>query len=164
MTEVTPGADGTIAPPPAAPSTPAEAATQLAQLKADPKWTEALMRGGPEQKRTFHDLHELIDRGDNYDLAIAGEYAPGEVQSSDHVQNIGVASMLREAGVPDGEIKEFMTGHTTTKGWFDATARLYADKMSDAAWVKRFNEGGREEKRLFHQIHIVLSGGIREQA
>jgi len=49
--------------PPASPTTPSEAATQLTALKADPAWTEGLMRGGPEQTRTFHSLHELNFEG-----------------------------------------------------------------------------------------------------
>jgi hypothetical protein len=152
-----------VTPPstPAEPTTPSEAATRLTALKADPAWTKALMDGGPAQTREFHSLHELVSKGDGIDLAMSGEYAPGEVQSSDHIQNIGVASMLREAGVPDGEIKEYMAGHTTTKGWYDATARLHADKMSDAAWLARFNAGSLEEKRLFHRMHIVLTGDIK---
>jgi len=64
------------APPPAAPpASPTHAQRScdaMTALKADPAWNEGLMRGGPEQTRTFHSLHELISKGDDVDVAISG--------------------------------------------------------------------------------------------
>lgn len=123
--------DATLTPgaPPPPPSTPAEAATQLAQLKADPNFVKPFLAGGQSQLKQFKDLHELIDRGDNYDLAIAGQLAPGEVQSSDHLQNIGAASMLTEAGVHPEIVRDVLAGtHTVTAEEYAKVKQFKADK------------------------------------
>jgi hypothetical protein len=57
---------------PAAPTTPAEAATWLDTLRGDSKWTAALLSGAPAQTREFHDLHLLVAKGDSADHAMAG--------------------------------------------------------------------------------------------
>jgi hypothetical protein len=156
MTEITPAAD---APPPAPPSTPAEAATRLAEAKNNPEWRDGLLAGNPKHLNEFKTLHELIDRGDNYDLAIAGEHAPGDVQSSDHVQNIGIASMLREAGVRDEITRDVLAGtHTVTKEEYAKVKQFYADKLTDTEWTSRLAAGDRDAARQFHLIHIVLTG------
>jgi hypothetical protein len=164
MTEMTPGADGTIATPPAAPSTPAEAATRLDQLKADPAWTNALMSGGPAQTRQFHELHELVAKGDNVDMAMAGVMPDGIIQDSGQVEMAGAASMMRELGIRDEVIKEFLVGHTTTKAWYDETARYKADKMSNPEWVKKLMSGDIEARRELFLANSILTGGIKEQA
>lgn len=158
MTEATPGAD------PAPPSTPSEAATRLAEAKNNPEWRDGLLAGNPKHLNEFKTLHELIDRGDNYDLAMAGEYAPGEVQSSDHVQNIGVASLFREVGIRDEIIRDVLAGtHTVTKEEYAKVKQFKADKMTDPEWTKRLNAGDIEAKRQFHLMHIVLTGDIRDE-
>ena len=154
---VTPGADGI-------PSTPAEAATRLDQLKQDPVFREALMRGGPEQKRTFHELHELVSKGDGIDQAMSGVLPAGIIQDSAQVEMAGATAMNRELGIRDDITKEFLTGHTTTKGWYDETARLKADRMSNPEWVKRLQSGDVETRRQFREMNIVLTGGIKEKA
>jgi hypothetical protein len=151
------------APPPAAsqPSTPAEGATQLTALKADPAWTEGLMRGDPAKIKTFHELHELVAKGDGIDQAMSG-VTTGIIQDSSQVEMAGTAAMLREIGVRDELIKEFLVGHTTTKAWFDETARLKADLMSDPVWVKRLMSGDQAARRQKTLCDIVLTGGIKE--
>jgi len=154
--------DATLTPgaPPAPPSTPAEAATQLAQLKADPNFVKPFLAGGPSQLKQFKDLHELIDCGDNYDLAIAGQLAPGEVQSSDHLQNIGAASML--TGVRPEIVRDVLAGtHTVTAEEYAKVKQFKADRMTDKDWSARLLAGDSEAKREFHLMNIILSGDIR---
>ncbi|MHC2195794.1 hypothetical protein ACVJF1_008427 [Bradyrhizobium diazoefficiens] len=81
--------------PPALPSTPAEAATRLDQLKADPKWTASFLSGSPTQLQEFRDLHETIAKGnDDVSAAMAGIIP--EMPSSDLKTMAGTASMLKD--------------------------------------------------------------------
>lgn len=158
MTDATP----TPATPPAPPSTPAEAATQLAALKADPSFVKEFMSGSPTQLQKFKSLHELLDRGDNYDLAIAGQLAPGEVQSSDHVQNIGAASMLTDIGLEPAVIRQALSGKPVSKSEFDTVTKWKASALADHEFTKRLMAGDGEPRRLLTAANIVISNGFKE--
>ena len=80
------------------------------------------------------------------------------------VEMAGATAMMREIGVKDEITKEFLVGHTTTKGWYDEVARLKADRLSNPDWVKRLQSGDVETRRQFREMNIVLTGGIKEQA
>lgn len=150
---------------PAPPSTPAEAATRLDQLRADPKWTSALLSGGPVQTREFHDLHQLVSKGDDVDLAMAGVTQPGIIQSGEHMQMMGAAAMLREFGVRDEITKDVLAGtHTVTKAEHEATKQWKADHMSNPEWVKLYMGGDNEARRKMTLANIILTGGIKENA
>jgi hypothetical protein len=156
--------DASAAPATPAPSTPAEAAAKLETLRADPKWTEALLGGGLAQKNEWQNLHELAAKGDGVDLAVAGLHQPGPIQDSEHVENMGVAAMMKELGIRPEITKEFLTGHTETKKWYDEVARFKADKMSDPIWVKALMSGSIEARRQLTLCNIVLSGEIKDGA
>jgi hypothetical protein len=47
---------------PAPPSTTAEAATRLDQLKQDSAWRDGFLKGGPAQMREYGDLQALVRR------------------------------------------------------------------------------------------------------
>lgn len=150
---------------PAAPTTPAEAATRLGQLRADPKWTSALLGGAPGQTKEFHDLHRLVAKGDSVDMAMAGVLQPGGLQTSDHMEQIGGAAALREVGIADGIIKDVLTdSHTVTKAEFEATKQWKSDQMSNPDFVKLYMGGDNEARRKMTLANIILTGGIRENA
>jgi hypothetical protein len=150
---------------PAQPSTPAEAATRLDQLKADPTWTGAFLAGGPAQKKEFSDLHELVAKGDNIDMAMAGEFMSGGIQTSDHMQNMGAAASLREAGIRDEIIRDVLAGtHVVSKAEYEATRQWKADRMSDAEWTKRLMAGDNEANRKWKLANIILTGKIKEDS
>ena len=160
MTTETPAAPP--AAPPVPPSTPAEATTRLDQLKADPKWTTALLSGGPTQTKEFHDLHKLVAQGDNIDAAMSGVLPDGIIQDGATVEMASMAGHLRELGVRDEVVREYLTGHSTTQKWFDEVKKIKADRMSDTVWVKRLMSGDVEARRQLTLANIVLTGGIKE--
>jgi len=155
-----------IVPPaePAPPATPAEAATRLAALKADPKWTEALLTGGPAQTREFHQLHELVAKGDRVDQAMSGVLPAGIIRDGVVVEMQGTAEMLRELGIRDDVIRETLQGKSETKPWYDETVRWKADHMSNPDWVKRLMSGDVEARRQLMLANIVISAGVKESA
>ena len=148
---------------PAPPSTPAEAATRLDQLKADPKWTSALLSGALGQTKEFHDLHHLVAKGDSVDMAMAGVLQPGVLQTSDHMELMGGAQALRALGIQDGIIKDVLTdSHAVTKAEYEATKQWKADHMSNPEWVKLYMGGDNEARRKMALANIILTGGIKE--
>jgi hypothetical protein len=154
--------DQTIDASAAAPSTPAAAATWLAEAKSNPEWRDGLLAGNPKHLNEFKSLHEMIDRGDNYDLAIAGQLAPGEIQSSDHVQNIGAASMLTEAGVRPEIVRDVLAGtHTVTAEEYAKVKQFKTDRMSDKEWQAKLLSNDSTAKREWHLMNVVLTGDIR---
>ena len=131
MTEVVLRESDTSAPP----STSAEAAVRLDTLRADPKWTSALLGGGSEQTKEFHDLHELAAKGDSIDMAMAGVLQPGIIQTSKHMQNIGAAEMLKGLGnaarCHQGNSERADSG---AKGLLRQDRGLEQNAMSDRTW------------------------------
>jgi hypothetical protein len=158
MSDATQGA-GTLPEPPA---TPADATTQLAQLKADPNFTKPLMAGGPAQLKRFQELHEMIERGTNADVAraMAGEYMG--VNTPEHLAMMGAASMLQEAGVRPEIVRDVLAGtHTVTAAEYALVKQFKADKMTDKEWTKRLFAGDSEARRQFHLMNVVLTGNVR---
>lgn len=146
------------------PSTPAEAATRLEQLKADPTWREQFLAGNGAHKTEFHSLTALIGRGDSVDKALAGVPLDGPLQPSKHLTNIGVANALREIGIQDQIIKDVIAGtHKVSRAEYDATQRWKDLQMRDKIFVERYltNEGDAREKMTL--ANIILSGGVREE-
>lgn len=151
--------------PPAPPTTPAEAATRLDTLRADSKWTEALLSGAPAQTREFHDLHRLVAKGDDVDIAIAGALQPGGIQTSEHLEMMSGAEALRSLGVRDEIIKDVLTdNHTVTKAEYEATKQWKSDSMSNPEFVKLYLGGDNEARRKMTLANIILTGGIKENA
>jgi hypothetical protein len=143
--------------PPAPPSTPAEATTRLDQLKADPKWTEALLSGGPAQTKEFHELHELVAKGDGIDQAMAGVMQPGILQDSAHVEMVGTADMLRSMGFNSTQIRETLAGKPASQIDIDKANMWKAQNMGSKEFVTRLLSGEPEAARLLMTANIILS-------
>ncbi|KRR22635.1 hypothetical protein CQ14_30985 [Bradyrhizobium lablabi] len=159
---------GPTAPPPAPPQMPtnaADAATRLNELKSDAGWRDRYLGGGITEQREITALQEIINKGDNPDVdkAMAGLLDDAPVQRSGHMQMIGVAQMLREAGVRDEVIRETLTGKAVTQAEYDAVARLKAERLRDHAWTKEFLAGNGEHKRAMTLMNIVLSSPIKKE-
>ena len=148
---------------PAPPATPAEAATRLDQLKTDPAWMKAFLAGAGETVKQFQDLHQMIAKGDEVDAAMAGVLP--ELRTSQFMEMIGTASMLRETGIRDEIIKDVLAGtHQVTKAEYDATVRWKADHLSNAEWGKRLTSGDNEARRELALANIIITGGIKEES
>jgi hypothetical protein len=149
---------------PAPPSTPAEATTRLDQLRADPKWTEALLSGGPAQTREFHELHELVAKGDGVDMAMAGVMQPGIIQDSGHVEMANTATMLRDMGFNPKQVRETLEGKEATQADIDIATAWKAQNMNSKEFVTRLMAGEPEAARLLMAANIVLSSPVKKEA
>jgi hypothetical protein len=146
---------------PAALSTPAEAASRLGELKENTEWTGKLMAGDPAVKAEWHGLHGLAAKGDNVDMAMAGVLQPGIIQSSDHLQMIGLAEFLRERGMPEDVVKEYLSGKVaTTKEFHNRVAEWKREAMSDKDWSARLMSGDSKALKQFQIAHQILTSTI----
>ncbi len=152
-------------PAPNLPSTAAEAATRINELKADTAWRDRYLAGGLVEKREITSLQEMLNKSDNPDVdkAMAGVLDDGPFQRSEHMQMIGAAGWLRENGVKDEVIREALAGKEITQAEYDAVARLKADRMSDRAWAKEFLAGNGQHKRDMALMNIVLTSPIKKE-
>ena len=154
--------DETLGSNPTPPSTPAEAASRLGALKENTEWTGKLMSGSPAELKEFQGLHKLLSQGDTVDQAMAGEYMG--VNTPEHVEMMGAASMLREAGVRDEIVRDVLAGtHAVTKEEYAKVKEFKADKMTDNEWTKRLLAGDSEATRQFHLMNIILTGDIKDE-
>jgi hypothetical protein len=150
------------APPPAAPTTPAEAATRLDQAKADPKWTETFLAGHPERVREFHEWHALAAKGESVDRAMAGMYMEGG-NTTDHITQMGTAAVFRELGIRDEITRDVLVDkHTVTQAEYNATKVWKEDRMNDKEWVAKLMGGDREAKRKLVLANLILTGHVQQ--
>jgi hypothetical protein len=150
--------------PPAAPSTPAEAATRLDQLKSDPAWRDGFLSGSGPQAREYRDLTALAAKGDKVDLAMAGVLADGPWQESGHLQMIAATTMFRELGISDATIKQTLSDYEVSQQEHDVVAKWKADRMRDSEWVKKWLSGEGEQARDMMLANIVLTSTIKKEA
>ena len=151
-------------PPPAAPSTPAEASTRLDQLKSDAGWREQFLSGSGPQVKEWNDLHTLVATGDKVDAAMAGVLADGPWQDSGHLEMIAATKMFRELGISDATIKQTLTDYQITQQEHDVVAKWKADRMRDSEWVKKWLSGEGEHARDMMLANIVLTSTIKKEA
>jgi hypothetical protein len=147
--------------PPALPSTPAEAATRLDQLKADPKWTASFLGGNPTHLQEFRDLHEIVAKGDDVDAAMAGVLP--EMPSSDMRTMAGTAELLKDIGFTSLSIKETLEGRPASHAEVDMATKWKADHMSNPDWVKRLMSGDVEAKRHLLVANVILSSPVKKE-
>jgi hypothetical protein len=150
---------------PTAPTTPAEAATRLDALKQDATWSRSFLDGLPAQMKEYQGLRAMIDKSENVavDMAMAGEYMG--MNTPEHIEMMGAASMLRQAGVRDEIVRDVLAGsHVVSKDEFAKVKQFKADKMTDPAWTKRLLSGDSEATREFHLMNIILTGGVEDKA
>jgi hypothetical protein len=152
MTEVT---------SPPEPTTPVEAQARLQSVKQDPAWTKAFLEGGPKQLTEFHKLHEMIATPVDVAKAMAGEFMG--VNTSEHIQAMGVAAHLRESGLDDAVIKQALTGSPVSRAEYDAVAKWKTSKMADHQFTKALMAGDGEPKRLWRAANIVLANGFKSE-
>lgn len=148
---------------PAAPTSPQEATTQLAQLKADANFTKPFLEGAPAHVQRFRDLHEMIENGTNADVdrAMAGEYLG--MNTPEHLQMMGAASMLQDAGIRPEIVRDVLAGtHTVSAAEYAVVKQFKQDKLSDKEWSARLLAGDSAATREWHLMNVILTGGIRE--
>jgi hypothetical protein len=159
MTEVaaTPGA--AAATPPAPPSTPVEAASKLAELRADKGWGEKLLASDKDTLAEFRSLSKLAAQASDVDRVMAGEKNLPDINIEGRLSLAKVAGeipALKEAGISEGAIREMLEGRPSTPEEIDFATRFKAMRHSDEGWIKRYLSGQHEAVREARLISMIL--------
>jgi hypothetical protein len=157
MTDVTTAVTTTPAAPPP-PSTPAEAASKLATLRADKAWGEKLLGKDAATLTEFRSLTKLVAAGDDVDRAMSGEPDLPDIGIDGKLSLAKVAGAipdLREH-LSDGVIKELLSGRESTAEELTAVRKFQAMRHSDKTWVDRYLRGEYEAVRESRLISAVL--------
>jgi hypothetical protein len=157
MTEVTPPSA------PAEPTTPAEAQARLSQAKQDPAWSKALLDGSPKQLTEFHKLHEMIATSPvNVDKAMAGEFL--DINPPGHLEAMGVAKSLQEAGIESAVIRQLLTNGSVSREEFDKAASVKSMLMKNSEFTQKLMADDGEAKRSWKLLNIILSSDVKPAA
>jgi hypothetical protein len=145
------------------PTTAADAVTQLAALKSDQNFTEALMNSAPSQLQRYRGLRELIETSSSdVDMAMAGELMPGGFNTPEYLEMMGVSSMLADAGLRPDLVRQVLAGtHMTTPAELALVKNLKQDKFSDPVWMAKLLANDSATKREWHLMNIVLTSPIK---
>jgi hypothetical protein len=122
----------------------------------------AFRRSG--QTKEFHELHELVAKGDGVDMAMAGVMQPGIIQDSEHVEMMGTAAMFREMGFNQKQIRETLEGKEATQADIDLATTWKAQNMNSKEFVTRLMAGEPEANRMLWAANIVLSSPVKKEA
>ncbi len=129
---------------------PEAASARIAELKADPNFTEKYMAGEVGARAEFQRLHSQA----------FGKNAP-----DDMVQRRATGiDMLREfAALPDKVWDAARRNEAVYQHEYDLALRTKEQCFKDKAWVARYLDGGREERSLMLQTVLILSSPIRKE-
>jgi hypothetical protein len=147
---------------PQPPATPAAAATRLTQLKADPAWTKAWLSGSGPQAKEYNDLSELAAKGDKVDLAMAGVMEDGPFQDSGHLQNIAMATMLREIGFNELQVRETLSGRPASQAEVDMANQWKAQNLKSKEFLTRLMAGEPTAVRELWVANIILTSPLKK--
>ncbi|EIG56080.1 hypothetical protein [Bradyrhizobium sp. WSM1253] len=144
--------------------TPDEAVAKLADLRSNKDWTDNFLKGNGPQVAEFRSLSEIaIKSGDRIEKAIAGVLDDSPVQESGHIQNIGAAAWLREAGVETGVIRQVLTGDEVTPQEHAAATATKARLLKDQDFTKRYMASDGEAVRQMTLLNVIVSSKVKAE-
>lgn len=146
---------------PAAPATPAEAATRIDRLKQDPAWRDGFLKGGPAQMREYGELQALVAKGDDVDAAMSGvlpDFADAELK-----QMSGTADMLKSMGFPPIAIRETLSSKEATQADVDRATAWKNENLQSKEFVDRLMRGEPEAARQLMVANIILSSPLKAE-
>lgn len=149
------------------PSTPAEAATQLDKLSADPKWRAAYLAGDGPAKQQFDQLMSAKHApSDNIDAIVKGTARPDniEVDGQTSISNqMSAAADMRALGIPDVAIRQLLEGNPVSRAEYDNVVSLRADRMTNSEWSAAYLKGSQSHVREMQLMNIIIAGGYRDE-
>ena len=156
-------------PPSDKPQTPAEAKAQLDDLSKDKGWADKLMAGDVAARREFDVLTKMqADADDRLEGVLNGTAQPQMMELTTPEHPLSTRDLqsgvdgLREAGVREEVIRDFLRGEPVSKETRQLVERFQAKRHGDAEWVKKLLAGDHEANRELTTMSIVLSAPIAE--
>jgi hypothetical protein len=145
--------------------TPAiEAHARLAELAADPEWSQKLLDSDADTRREFDRLTALVASGSDADLALAGimpknhiDYGPGASLRN----QIETVPLLRQMGVNDESIRQLLEGSPVTKAEHALAVQWRDQHMGDAEWRGKLLSGDYDARRELTLASIIMAAGVK---
>lgn len=146
---------------------PAAARAELAAKLNDPQFYTKFANSSSEARAQFNDL---LARGkaDAADLIIAGKAdtrfevtTGGEVSKRDQMT---AAAGLLEAGIKPDQVKRLLNNEPLSRADYETVLNVEREKLGDPEFVKRWLEGGAEEKRVMALVGIYKTVGFKDAA
>lgn len=152
---------------PVIPTTATEAATRLAEIKADPKWRTEYLGGSVRHAKEMRDLQAVVNadksRDPQAEMAVNGILYDG-IQPSGHLAKVGTAEMLRAVGADDAVVRQVLAGEPVSASEHAAASAARARLMKDHDFTAKYLAGDGESRRALTMLNIVISSPIKAVA
>jgi hypothetical protein len=121
-----------------------------------------LMAGSAKENEKFQELMKAKADIDPVAAGMSGDI--GDVPSSEIKQIAIGANWLREVGLPDQAIHDFISGAPVEQSFRDQVAAWKSRSMKDSAFVKDYLAGESDAVRRMTVANAVLISPIKESA
>jgi hypothetical protein len=142
MNDIT-GASGLLPPD----QTPETAGARIAELKADPAFTERYLSGETNARAEFTQLHNLA--------------AKGPVSSDGIHRSMQIDALKKQADLPPQCWDQVANNGPVFQHERDEALRMKERVMRDKAWVSKYLDGSREEVSLMTRISLILASPVK---
>jgi hypothetical protein len=142
-----------------APTTSAEARNRLDALVSDPAWRNKFESYDSATRAEFHALTNLSSEGGPVEHALAGIVPPGGINTNpgaDLAQMADAVPFFRELGIRDEVIRELLEDRPSYPIHLRQARERKEQRMKDKAWVERWFNGGREERREMMLLNFII--------
>jgi hypothetical protein len=154
---VTPAVPGQAAPP-AAPMSPSEAASKLAELRGNAEWGDRVLKSDPAALAEMRSLAKQVAEGGDLDAMIVAAADQPDTSSGGELSLKKIAGeipSLREH-LTDENIKELLSGRVSTPEEVAFVKKFQAARHGNSDWVKKYLAGDHEAVRESRLMSMVL--------
>jgi hypothetical protein len=136
--------------------------SKLQQRYNTPRSVDRLTSGHPKERGKFDELMQSQREADPVAIGMSGEL-PHMATSEMHQIATG-ANWLREAGLPDQAIHDFIAGAPVEQSFRDQVADWKARSMKNADFVKAYLSGDGDAVRRMTVANAVLLSPVKDAA
>jgi hypothetical protein len=141
--------------PPSATTPPAERETafaRLQELRRDPDFRAALIRGEADAVQKLHELRRSVSAPTA--LVINGQLTEGQVASAlDRLQESGALSAA--------EVEQVRERTPVSAEEYKLAAQELARLKRDSEWVAKLHAGDQEARARWDRLHIIITSRIQ---
>jgi hypothetical protein len=142
---ITTGADATPITAPAVPSDPSAASARKAELLSNADWRGKYLENDPAARAEMTAINSVL----------VGP-APQETIDPSQIEH------ARSLGIKEEILQQLATRMPIPQSEHDAIARWRAGHLKDPAWLRRWFDGGYEERQQMTIANIVLMSPIKQ--
>jgi hypothetical protein len=129
--------------------TPAAAAARIAELKADPKFTEKYLTGETGAREEFTRLHAVVGKGPVNEI---GQHRASQLDA-----------LKKHADLPPQCWDQIANNGPVFEHERAEALQMKERCMRDRGWVSRYLDGSREEVSLMTRISLILASPVKKE-